>query len=193
MKLVRFIAPLLAALVLCAFAAQADQISAGAAIVQANGCMGCHGAAFHGGIGPALYGIEHRRSAAQIATAIAKPKAPMPTFPFSTTQISALVAYLSSLDGGASLPVATLAPANPGSHAVLSVRFPGRPPSSVIAVPAMQMGDGRMEGAPVDLHATKDPHLWQGTVSFSMAGPWSIDIRYDAKRLTLPVNVSGSM
>lgn len=172
-------------------AASAD-VNAGAKLVQANGCAGCHGATFQGGIGPKLYGIEHRRTAAQIADAIEKPKAPMPKFPLSGTQVQGIVAYLSSLDGGGSQPVATLDPVKPGKNAVLSVRFPGTLPKRVTAVPAMQMGGSSMTTAPITLRPTSDPHIWKGNVSFSMGGPWTIDVIYDGKHLTVPVNVPGS-
>jgi mono/diheme cytochrome c family protein len=167
--------------------------SAGAKIVQANGCAGCHGANFKGSTGPKLYGIEHQLSAAQIADAIANPKSPMPKFPLTSAQISDVVAYLSSLDGGSGGggPVATLTPAKPSSQAMLSVRFPGAAPKHVTALPTMQMGASAMHDAKVTLEPTGDPHVWQGKVSFSMGGPWTIDVQYDGKHLTVPVNVAG--
>ncbi len=172
--------------------ARAD-VNAGAGLVQSSGCMGCHGATLRGGIGPTLYGIEHRRTAAQIANAIKNPTTPMPKFPLSDSQIQDVVAYLSSLDGGGGQPVATLSPAKPENHAVLTVRFPGTPPRHVTAVPAMHMGGSGMDSARVTLHPTSDPHVWKGVVSFSMGGPWTIDVVYDGKHLTVPVNVVGSM
>jgi hypothetical protein len=167
--------------------------NAGATLVRNNGCSGCHGATFGGGIGPALGGIEKRLSAAQIAAAIRTPKAPMPNFGFSESQIADIVAYLSGLDGGAAgtAPVATLTPPTPGSHATLTVRFSGTPPASVVAVASMAMGSSSMSAPAVHLHATSDPLVWTGPVSFSMAGPWTIDITYDGKHVTLPVNVAG--
>jgi len=188
---------LLAAAAACASAAPASASgdpSAGATIVQANGCAGCHGANLKGGTGPALYGIEHQLSAARIAAAIANPKAPMPKFPLSAAQIADVVAYLSSLDGGSAgqQPVATLSPAKPKSQAVLTVRFPGTPPSHVTALPSMEMGASAMHDAKVTLQPTSDPHVFAGKVSFSMGGPWTIDVQYDGKHLTLPVNVAGA-
>lgn len=174
-------------------AAAASDPGAGAGLVAGNGCSGCHGADLHGGTGPKLYGIEHRRSAAQIANAIADPKAPMPKFPLTGAQIGDIVAYLSSLDGGGGRPVATLSPAKPSGSATLTVRFTGTPPAHVEAVPSMQMGGSAMHDAKVTLKATSDPHVWKGTVSFSMAGAWTIDVTYDGKHLTVPVDVAGSM
>ncbi len=173
----------------------AGDSTAGAMLVQSNGCAGCHGANFQGGTAPKLYGIEHRRSAAEIAGAIANPKAPMPKFPLDPAQIADVVAYLSSLDGGrgGAGPVATLEPAKPSSHATLTVRFPGAAPRSVTAEPAMEMGGSTMRAAKVELKPTSDPHVWQGKVSFSMGGPWTIEVTYDGKHLTVPVNVAGSM
>lgn len=169
--------------------------AAGALLVQSNGCAGCHGANFQGGTGPKLYGIEHQLSAARIADAIANPQSPMPKFPLDLTQIADVVAYLSSLDGGrgGAGPVATLDPAKPSSQATLTVRFPGAAPHRVTAEPAMQMGGSTMRAAKVTLAPTSDPHVWRGKVSFSMGGPWTIDVTYDGKHLTVPVNVAGSM
>ena len=171
----------------------ASDANAGAKLVQINGCTGCHGATYQGGIGPKLYGIEHRRSALQIAQAIADPKPPMPKVALNKEQIGDIVAYLSSLDGGASEsgPIVTLSPAKPSDHATLTVRFPGDPPKHVTALPTMKMGAGTMTTAQVVLHPTSDPHVWKGNVTFSMGGPWEIELVYDGKRLTVPVNVGG--
>lgn len=173
-----------------ALPARAADANAGAALVQANGCAGCHGAALRGGIGPSLVGIEARSSAARIAAAIARPVAPMPTFPFSSTQIADIVAYLSSLDS-ATRPSATLRFIKPLA-AVLTARFPGVPPRHVSAVPAMQMGDGEMQGSAVALHPSAGGHVWQGTLVFDMSGAWKIDVTYDRHHLAVPVNVAGS-
>lgn len=173
-------------------AARAD-VNAGAALVQRSGCAGCHGASFQGGIGPKLYGIEHRLKAAQIAAAIENPKAPMPKIAFTRSQLADVVAYLSSLDGGGGRPVATLNPAKPGARAVLTVRFPGTPPKHVSALPVMQMGESSMHTPVVVLHPTADPHVWRGTVTFSMGGPWTIDVKYDGGVLKIPVDAAGSM
>jgi cytochrome c553 len=174
-------------------AAWAADGGAGASLVQSNGCAGCHGANLQGGVGPKLYGIEQRRSAAQIANAIANPKAPMPKYPLSAAQIADVVAYLSSLDGGGGTPVATVSPAKPSSDATLTVRFPGTPPKHVSAVPSMEMGGSKMSSSRIALLPTADPHVWSGKISFSMGGPWTIDVIYDGKHLAVPVQVAGSM
>ncbi len=179
--------------VLGASTARAADVGSGASLVQSNGCAGCHGANLQGGIGPKLYGIEHRRTAAQIASAIAQPKAPMPKYPLSANQIDNIVAYLSSLDGGGGSPVATVSPAKPSNDAMLTIRFPGTEPKSVVALPSMHMGGSTMSAAKVTLKPTHDPHVWTGKLSFSMGGPWTIDVTYDGKHLTVPVNVAGSM
>ena len=175
--------------------AGAADANAGALLVQQHGCAGCHGAQFQGGAGPQLRGIEHRLSAAQIASAIAHPVAPMPQFGFTSAQTADIVAYLSALDGGANrnAPVATFSPAKPSNEAMLTVRFPGVPPHSVTAQAAMQMGGGSMSGAKVTLAPTADPHVWSGVVRFSMGGPWTVEIIYDGKKMSVPVNVAGSM
>lgn len=169
----------------------AANLNAGATLVQANGCAGCHGASLGGGIGPKLVGIERRLTPARIAAAIEQPVAPMPKFPFSAAQVADIVAYLSSLDAG-TRPSATLRFAGSALTAVLTVRFPGTPPEHVSAVPAMRMGDGEMRGGAVTLHAGPDRHVWHGTIAFSMSGAWQIDVIYDGHHLTVPANVAGS-
>lgn len=172
-------------------AARAANANAGAALVQTNGCAGCHGATLQGGIGPRLAGIEHRLPAERIAAAIAQPVAPMPKFPFTAGQIADIVAYLSSLDAATS-PVATVRFPKSGLTAVVRVRFPGPPPKRVTAVPAMPMGSSTMRGSAVTLHPVGDGHVWQGTIAFSMSGAWTLDVDYDGRHLTVPVNVAGT-
>jgi mono/diheme cytochrome c family protein len=175
--------------------AGAADANAGALLVQQHGCTGCHGAQFQGGAGPQLRGIEHRLSAARIANAIAHPVAPMPQFGFTSEQTADIVAYLSDLDGGTkqNVPVATLSPAKPSNQAMLTIAFPGTPPHSVTAQATMQMGSSSMSGAKIALTATADPHVWKGVVRFSMGGPWTIEVLYDGKKMSVPVNVAGSM
>lgn len=175
--------------------AVAADANAGAELVQKNGCAGCHGAGLAGGaIGPKLRGIERRESFTEIAKALRHPKAPMPSFSFSDAQIADIVAYVSALDGGVNgAPVAFLNPPKPGAQAWLTVRFRGTPPKSVVALPSMKMGGSMMSSAKLRLHPTGDPHVWTGKIRFSMGGPWTIDIEYDGKHLTLPVDVVGRM
>ena len=166
--------------------------NAGAKIVADHGCMGCHGAKFEGGIGPKLYGIEHRKSAAQIMTAIKQPRAPMPDFKFNARQLADVAAYLSGLDGGekGDLPVVKLDPAAPSDHATITVTFPAEIPQTVVARASMNMGT-MSHHRDSDLHATKDPHVWTGTVYFSMGGAWTLTVIYDDKHLDMPLTVSG--
>ena len=181
---------ILACSVAAALPAGAADANAGAALVQANGCAGCHGATLRGSIGPNLVGIETRLSAARIAAAIAQPVAPMPKFPFSPTQIADIVAYLAALDSNTK-PTATLRFTHALS-AVLTVRFPGTPPARVTAVPAMQMGDGAMQASATVLHPSAGGHVWQGPIAFTMSGAWKVDVTYDGRHLVVPVNVAGS-
>ncbi len=121
-------------------AAPPGDADAGARLVQANGCTGCHGAVFQGGLGPALKGIEHRLSLDDIAAHIRRPKAPMPNFGFSAAQIDNIVAYLSTLDGGIgaqSRPVVAFSPDSPTTQATITVTFPGAAPKRVTAFPTM--------------------------------------------------------
>ncbi|HEV2261772.1 MAG TPA: cytochrome c, partial [Candidatus Rubrimentiphilum sp.] len=134
----------------------------GAQLVQANGCAGCHGAALKGGgLGPALYGIEHRLADARIADFIVHPRAPMPNFGFTGAQVADIVAYLTTLDGGAAntQPVVTFSPATPTDQATITVVFPGTPPQSVTVLPVMHMGTGTHHTALVQLQRSpNDPH-----------------------------------
>ena len=178
-------------------AAQAmnGDVNAGAKLVQANGCEGCHGAhLMGGGVGPKLYGIEKRLSSDQIADFIIHPRAPMPDFGFTAEQVNDIVAYLSSLDGGANStqPVVTFDPAAPVDVATISVRFPGTPPSSVSVLPIMQMGSSTMQTRTVQLQqSSTDPHVFTGKVVFSMGGPWTIRLQYDGQTLDVPLTVGG--
>jgi mono/diheme cytochrome c family protein len=165
----------------------------GAALVQNNGCIGCHGAKLAGGtIGPNLVGIESKLSASQIFDFIKHPRAPMPDFGFSDSQINDIVAYLSTLDGGnasaGTVPVVTLDPPVPADRATITVRFSGSAPGVVAARAVMHMGVGSHH-VDVAMHATADPHVWQGQVSFSMGGPWILEITYDGKTMDVPVQV----
>ncbi len=165
----------------------------GAKLVQSNGCAGCHGAGLRGGgIGPALYGLEHRMPNAQIADFISHPRAPMPNFGFSGTQIGDIVAYLTSLDGGINntLPVVTFSPASPVDQATITVTFPGTAPVSVSVLPVMHMGTGTHHTNVVQLQpAPGDPHTFTGRIAFSMGGPWIVQIEYDGHELDVPLNV----
>ncbi len=165
----------------------------GAQLVQSNGCAGCHGASLKGGrIGPALFGIEHHMSNDQIADFIVHPRAPMPNFGFNASQVSDIVAYLTSLDGGInnSVPVVTFSPAAPVDFATISVTFPGTPPASVRVLPVMHMGTGTHHTAMVQLQPLpSDPHTFTGRIAFSMGGPWIVHIQYGGQELDIPVNV----
>ena len=174
-------------------AMNSGDVNAGAKLVQANGCEGCHGAHLMGGsVGPKLYGIEHQLSSDQISDFIVHPRAPMPNFGFTQQQVSDIVAYLSSLDGGANstAPVVTFDPATPVDVATISVRFPGTPPSSVSVLPIMQMGSSTMQTRQVQLQpSASDPHVFTGRVVFSMGGPWTVRVQYDGQTLNVPLNV----
>jgi mono/diheme cytochrome c family protein len=170
-----------------------DEINEGAKLVQANGCAGCHGVNLMGGsIGPKLFGIEHRLGSAQIADFIVHPRAPMPNFGFSSDQVSDIVAYLSSLDGGAggTQPVVTLNPNPPVDIATITVRFPGTAPKSVSVLPIMQMGVSSMQTREVPLtQSASDPHVFTGRIVFSMGGPWTLKLQYDGNTMDVPITV----
>jgi mono/diheme cytochrome c family protein len=167
-------------------------VNAGAKLVQSSGCEGCHGAALKGGIGPNLFGIEHRLGTAQIAQSIRHPRPPMPTFDFTSDQVNDIVAYLSSLDGGANRtqPTVTFNPNPPNNEATLTVTFHGAPPKSVLALPVMQMGTSTMQTHLVHLQqSSQDPRVYTGRVLFSMGGPWTVRVEYDGKTLDVPLTV----
>ncbi len=174
-------------------APSASDANNGAKLVQANGCAGCHGAGLKGGgIGPVLYGIEHHMSNAQIADFIVHPRAPMPNFGFNDAQISDIVAYLTSLDGGVNntMPVVTFSPAAPVDQATIMVMFPGTSPAHVSALPVMHMGTGTHHTRMVQLQQSpSDPHTFTGRIEFSMGGPWIVQIEYDGRELDVPLNV----
>lgn len=164
----------------------------GARLVQANGCTGCHGAQWQGGVGPVLFGIEHRMSPLEIALHIKSPAAPMPNFGFTDAQVADIVAYLSSLDGGGAQagPVVTFDPSTPVKNATIRVVFAGTPPHRVTALPTMQMGAGKMQTQAVTLQPSpSDPRTFAGTIDFSMGGPWIVIIEYDGMTMSVPLNV----
>lgn len=165
----------------------------GSELVARNGCTGCHGANFQGGVGPTLFGIEHRLTPAQIADFIKHPRAPMPNFGFNDAQIASIVAYLSSLDGGSAgtAPTISLVPANPTDSATILVRFPGNPPATVTASAIMHMGS-MSHGETIQLHATSDLHVWSGVLHFTMSGPWTIEVRYGATTIERAIMVGGT-
>jgi mono/diheme cytochrome c family protein len=180
------------ALTLCAFGSALAGSNAGAKLVAQNGCTSCHGAKLGGSASyPALYGIEHRRTRAQIIAALVSPKAPMPNFGFTAAQAGDIADYLSSLDGGASAdqPVITIAPAHLDDFADVTVRFPGTPPKSVTAMASMAMGHMPMKSPVVVLKSTSDPHVFTGRVEFSMAGAWTLHVVYDGKTIDRPLVV----
>ena len=169
--------------------------NAGEKLVAANGCIGCHGATFGGGLGPKLVGIEKRLSPAQIADFISNPRAPMPNFGFTAPQINDIVAYLSGLDGGSGAtarPVVTWVGGTPSEHAQIRVTFSGTPPKSVMIEPKMEMGGMSMAAANVVLTpSANDPHVFVGKIEFTMSGPWTVILHYDGKTMTVPVNIGG--
>jgi len=173
--------------------APAGNANNGAQLVQSNGCAGCHGAGLKGGrIGPALFGIEHHMSNDQIADFIVHPRAPMPNFGFNPSQVADIVAYLTSLDGGinSAAPTVTISPQTPVDSATISITFPGTPPTSVTVLPVMHMGAGTHHTAMVQLQPSPaDPHTFTGRITFSMGGPWIVQVQYDGHEMDIPLNV----
>ena len=54
----------------------------------------------------------------------------------------------------------------------------------------MQMGSTSMQTRLVHLKASADdPHVFSGTIVFSMGGPWTVRVQYDGKSLDVPLNV----
>jgi cytochrome c553 len=172
--------------------ARADS-NAGAKLVAQNGCTSCHGAKFEGSPAgfPALIGIEHRRTRAQIIDAMVHPRAPMPNYGFSPAQAGDIADYLSTLDGGAAqdAPVITMTPEHPSAYVDVTIRFPGAPPKSVTATASMSMGHMPMNTPQVIFRPTSDPHIYSGRIAFEMGGAWTIHIVYDGKTIDRPVVV----
>jgi cytochrome c2 len=185
----------MAAAALCTWLASGlalADVNAGAALIQKNGCQGCHGANFRGNSGfPALYGIEHRRSHTQIVAAIVHPTAPMPNFGFTAGQASDITEYLSSLDGGAAKagPTITISPAHPQDQATVTVRFPGPAPKRVEAVAAMSMGGSAMNERAIELQRSSDGHTFVGKLSFPMGGAWTLRLTYAGTEIDRPLAV----
>ena len=120
-------------------------VNTGAKLVAQNGCQSCHGVKFQGSAGfPPLYGIEHRRTRAQIIAALVSPTAPMPNYGFTEAQAGDVAEYLAGLDGGASQsqPIISIAPAHLVDYADVTVRFPGALPKTVTAIHHDFMGRG---------------------------------------------------
>jgi mono/diheme cytochrome c family protein len=163
---------------------------AGAALVQSSNCAGCHGGQFQGDLGPKLVGIEKRRTPEQIAKAIADPQPPMPKFAFTPQQVADVVAYVSQLDGGAMRPKISILPAKPKDSAMVSVWFPGTPPSDATVEAKMSMGHAMMGTNPIKLKKTGDPHKLAAKVPFEMGGAWMIKVHYDkSQEVDMPINV----
>lgn len=176
--------------VACGSRAQSGDPKAGAALVQSSNCAGCHGGQFQGDLGPKLVGIEKRRTPEQIAKAIADPQLPMPKFAFTPQQVADVVAYVSQLDGGAMRPKISILPAKPRDSAVVSVWFPGTPPSDATVEATMSMGHSMMGTNPIKLKKTGDPHKLAAKVPFAMGGAWMIKVHYDkSQEVDMPINV----
>jgi len=116
----------------------------------------------------------------------------MPNFGFNPTQVDNIVAYLTSLDGGSAgtQPVVTFDPASPTDQATIDVRFSGTPPKEVSVIPSMMMGGQSMAARKIELKPSpSDPHVFTGTLVFSMGGPWTIELEYDGTTMDVPLNV----
>jgi cytochrome c553 len=167
-------------------------VNTGAKLVAQNGCQSCHGVKFQGSAGfPPLYGIEHRRTRAQIIAALVSPTAPMPNYGFTEAQAGDVAEYLAGLDGGASQsqPIISIAPAHLVDYADVTVRFPGALPKTVTAIATMAMGNMPMKSPQVTFTASADRRVYKGRVSFSMSGAWTIHIVYDGKTIDRPIVV----
>jgi mono/diheme cytochrome c family protein len=169
---------------------------AGAALVQSSNCTGCHGGQFQGDLGPKLVGIEKRRSPEQIAKAISNPEPPMPKFALTSQQVADVVAYVSQLDdgaangGGAMRPKILILPAKPIDSAMVSVWFPGTPPSDATVEARMSMGHSMMGTRPIKLKRTGDPHKLAAKVPFEMGGAWMIKVHYGkTHEIDIPIEV----
>jgi len=134
------------------------------------------------------FGIERKLSPPQIADFIKHPRAPMPDFGFSDGQVNDIIAYLSKHDGGtAGAPVITLDQATPKDHARVTVVFSATVPKHAMVRVSMQMGT-MSHYSESDLKPTKDPHVWQADVVFSMGGAWVLTLIYDEKHIDMPVS-----
>jgi mono/diheme cytochrome c family protein len=169
-------------------------VNRGAAIVARSSCMGCHGANFAGGsLGPKLYGIERVRSTAQIAAAIASPRPPMPREQFSDADVADIVAYISALDGGlddSGIRVA-ISPAVPSMRATVTVTFLKGLPKVATVQALMHMSTFTHGTNEIPMVADASASALRADLSFSMAGPWVVVVRYDGEERDVPIFVSG--
>ncbi len=172
-----------------------ETLNRGAALAGSLNCAGCHGAGLRGGsVAGSLYGIERRRSQAQIESAFSRPPAPMPAFTLSQQQLADLTGYLSNLDGGlgGTAPVVSWEPALPSDHAVISVAFLRGLPSAATVQVLMHMGSSTHGSGEIPLMRSADPKVLKASVPFTMGGPWVLVIHFDGQRLELPLQVGGS-
>jgi hypothetical protein len=162
-------------------AASAPDASAGAHLVATYGCRACHASD--------LGGIARRLNANQIAAALLRPAAPMPSFGFTATEAGDIAAYLTQGVADVTQPVITTAPAHPSDYADVTVRFPGEPPKNVTLVALMSMGGMKMHSQTVTMKPGSDPHVFTGHVDFSMDGTWTLHVVYDGTSFDRTIDV----
>lgn len=172
-----------------------DSFNRGAALAGTLSCDNCHGAGLRGGNGGlSLYGIERRRSPAQVRTALLQPPAPMPAIRLSDRQLADLTTYLQNLDGGTqgAFPDVSWQPWVPSDRATVTVRFDhpvsGTPTVQVL----MHMGRFTHGSDEIPLVQTGERGAMRASVPFTMGGAWVLLVRYGDERLELPLQVGGS-
>lgn len=157
--------------------------SRGAQLVQDYGCAGCHGS---------FSTIPAGRTNSELAQAIEHPRAPMPTYDMSRSQVADIVAYIGQRGAvrEGSRPSVTFQPRMPSDEAKITVRFHGTPPKHVSVVPMMQMGSSSMPARAVRLQPEiANPGTFTGHIVFSMGGAWMIRVNYDGRTMDVPLNV----
>jgi hypothetical protein len=157
--------------------------SRGAQLVQDYGCAGCHGT---------FNTIPGGRSDAELALAIEHPRAPMPTYNLSHSQVADIVAYIGHRDAATkdNRPTVTFQPRTPTDETRITVHFHGTPPKHVSVVPIMQMGGSATPGRAVRLvPETTNPSTFTGHIVFSMGGSWTVRVNYDGHAMDVPLNV----
>jgi mono/diheme cytochrome c family protein len=172
-----------------------DSFNRGAALAGMLNCDNCHGAGLRGSNGRlSLYGIERRRSPAQVRAALLQPLAPMPAITLSDHQLADLITYLQNLDGGAqgAIPEVSWDPWVPSDRATVTVRFDhpvsGTPTVQVL----MHMGRFTHGSDEITLVQTRERGVMHASVPFTMGGAWVLLVRYGDERLELPLQVGGS-
>jgi hypothetical protein len=95
-----------------------------------------------------------------------------------------------ALNASRAKPTVSVSFAKPSRSATVRVTFAAMPPPDVTVSASMAMRGVSHVINRVRLQKTSDPHTLQAKLRFSMAGAWTIHIRYDKSReIDVPLKV----